>query len=43
MHILNDHGVNLVTDFDASIRLLARIEQSCYEFPALERVDYPSE
>lgn len=39
-HILIDHGLNLVTDFDSSIKLLSRIGQNCYEFPVMEPVTY---
>lgn len=39
-HILADHGISLITDFDASLKLLASIGQNCYEFPRLEPVSY---
>lgn len=39
-HILSENGVNLKTDFDKALKLLAETEPSCYEFPQLEPVDY---
>ncbi len=39
-HILTENGLNLLSDFDASIELLSHIEQNHYEFPVLDPVSY---
>lgn len=39
-HILSENGLDLISDFSASIVLLAEINQSSYEFPLLEPVSY---
>lgn len=42
-HILTNQGLNLATDLNASIKLLARIGLSCYDFPQLKPVSYTME
>lgn len=39
-HILSENGLDLISDFSASINLLAEINPSSYEFPSLEPVSY---
>ena len=39
-HILTENGVNLALDFQASLRLLAELPLSGYEFPLLTPVEY---
>lgn len=42
-HLLAENGLNLISDFTASIDLLAEITPSCYEFPSFEPVSYSSD
>ena len=41
-HILEENDLNLVSDLDGSIRLLAQLEVCHYEFPELEPIVYDS-
>lgn len=41
-HILAENGLNLISDFSASIKLLAEINPSCYDFPLLRPISYKS-
>lgn len=42
-HILAENGLNLISDFSASIDLLAVMNPSCYEFPLFEPVTFTSD
>lgn len=39
-HILTEEGLDLKTDLDGSIELLAQIEQSYYDFPYFKPIEY---
>ena len=39
-HILKENGINLVVDFEGSLKLLSQLSLSEYEFPMLEPVEY---
>jgi len=42
-HILAENNLTLISDFSASLKLLAEVNQSCYEFPSIEPITFTSD
>jgi len=41
-HILSSNGLDLIKDFDASVRMLQELELSSYDFPGFDPVEFRS-